>query len=83
MGGFNFNTNALNAGRAAGVVSAGTTGLENISDSEIASSLGLEYTGERDMDQMIQDKVQQVRQEAARAAGQGLSPAQIEQGFRN
>ena len=69
--------------KARGVLSAGTIGLSNYSDEDIANQLGIEFTGERDQDQMVQDQIQQVRQAAARAAGEGLTPEQIEQGFKN
>ena len=83
MGGVSVSPGMTPSARAAGVVSAGTTGLDNMSDAEVAASLGLEFTGERDQDQQIQDQIMQVRQAAARAAGQGATPEQIAQGVQN
>lgn len=81
MGGISLNPNA--SGRAPGVVSAGTAGLSNMTDAEVAASLGLSFTGERDQDQMIQDQIMQMRQAAAAAEGSGATPEQIAQGFEN
>lgn len=68
------------SGRAAGVISAYTRGLEGQSDAEIAASLGLEFTGDRDMDQMIQNQVTQARQQASRAAGTAATAEEIAAG---
>jgi len=75
------SSDAINSGRASGVFSAGTMGAEGQSDSQIAKILGIEYTGDRDQDQMVQDKIQQFRQEANRAAGRELTEEEIQKGF--
>ena len=54
-------TTSPEVGKAGGVVSAGSMGLPGLSDLEVATSLGLEYTGDRDQDQMVQDAVEQAR----------------------
>jgi len=68
------------SGRAAGVISAYTRGLEGQSDAEVAASLGLQFTGDRDMDQMIQNQVTQARQQASRAAGTAATAEEIAAG---
>ena len=71
MGGFNLN--------APGLISAGTIGLPGLSDAEVAASLGMEYTGERDQDQMVQDAVEQARAQSARVEGTAPSAEEIAQ----
>lgn len=66
--------------RAAGVISAYARGLEGQSDAEVAASLGLQFTGDRDMDQMIQNQVTQARQQASRAAGTAATAEEIAAG---
>ena len=48
-----------------------------MSDSQVAASLGLEYTGDRDQDQMVQDAVDQARRDTMRAEGTYPSEAEI------
>jgi hypothetical protein len=62
-----------------GVHSAAGTGFPGMSDDEVAAMLGMEYTGDRDQDQMVQDAVEQARTENAIATGTYPSQAEIDQ----
>ena len=64
---------------ASGVQSAYTVGFPGLSDDEVAAMLGMEYTGDRDQDQMVQDAVEQARNENAIATGTAPSQAEIDQ----
>jgi len=63
--------------KAAGVVSAYTIGFPNLSDEEVAAMLGMEYTGDRDQDQLVQDAVEQARNQNAIATGTAPSAEEI------
>ena len=49
--------------------------MPDLSDTQVAASLGMEYTGERDQDQMVQDAVEGL--EAARAEGTLRQPKRL------
>ena len=64
---------------ASGVKSAYTVGFPGLSDDEVAAMLGMEYTGDRDQDQMVQDAVEAARNQNAIETGTAPSQAEIDQ----
>jgi len=64
---------------ASGVKSAYTVGFPGLSDDEVAAMLGMEYTGDRDQDQMVQDAVESARNQNAIETGTAPSQAEIDE----
>ena len=62
-----------------GVISAYTVGFPGLSDDEVAAMLGMEYTGDRDQDQMVQDAVEAARNQNAIETGTAPSQAEIDE----
>jgi hypothetical protein len=62
-----------------GIHSAYTIGFPGLSDDEVAAMLGMEFTGDRDQDQMVMDAVESARNQNAIATGTYPSQAEIDQ----